>query len=219
MELDLGEDEQEGPEHDIEDTGDANEEMNEDAQPTETFPEGEAPEPAPEDAPELDQSLGGADQGQNGGEGAQDSASSMVPETAAAESSIQPGAEAEKGDEEEEKEGQDKEEEKDGQADENDAMDDDSDPSLTAPSNAADGQTKQRSSAADPTSDPSKPRPNQPSPSEPQRSLGDALQSWKRRLEAISDLEEAEPDATEPEKLAIGEEDGEVEFVQDGDET
>lgn len=215
--LDLEDGEDDGPPHDPEDTGDANEEITEDALPNEKFPEGEQPEAAPEDAPELDQSLGGADQGQTGGEGAQDSASSTIPESAAAEASVQLGAEteAEKGEDEEETAKE--KEEADGPAEDKETMDDDADPSPTAPSNAADGQTKQRSSNSDPKSDPSRSKPNQPTPAEPQRSLGDALQSWRRRLEAIADLADAEPDQPETEKLAAGEE-GEVEYVQDGDE-
>jgi midasin len=91
------------------------------------------------------------------------------------------------------------------------------DPSPSAPSKSADGQSKQRSSTSDPKSDPSRSRPEQPSPSEPQRSLGDALQSWRRRLEAISDLQESEATNPDIDATAAGQED-EVEFVQDGDE-
>lgn len=215
--LDEGEDDKQGEPDDV---GDANEEMTDDALPTEKFPEGEAPEALPEEVPDLDQSLGGNEVGQSGGEGAQDSGATTIPESAAAaDPSIQPGAQTEVEPTREEGE---KDEKKDGnEEDANNEEEDttaDSDPALTAPSNAADGQTKQRSSTSDPKSDPARSRQNQPSPAETQRSLGDALQSWKRRLEALSDLKEPEADKPDAESLDVGEEEGEVEFVQDGDE-
>lgn len=95
--------------------------------------------------------------------------------------------------------------------------DDTAEPNPSAPSAAADGKAKQRSSASDPTSDPSRPRPNDNTPAEPQRSLGDTLQSWRRRLEAISDLEADDTPAADLEAQPSNEQ-GEVEFVQEGDE-
>lgn len=155
------------------------------------------------------------DQGETGGDGAQDSAASAKPETSAdsaetsgakAETDLAPDAVMPDAQE-------------DGSAEERDADDPSEDPSPNAPSNSADGQTKQRSSASDPKSDPSRSRQNQPTPAEPRRSLGDALESWRRRLEAINDLAEAEaePTETELEGSKPGEED-DVEFVQEGDE-
>lgn len=188
----------------------------------EKFPEGEQPQVDADDAPELDQSSGGNEAGQTGGEGAQDTGTSTVPEPApAADPTEQAGAQTEVEPVPAEAGGEDEAEKQDKETGTNDEADDtiaESDPSLTAPSNAADGQTKQRSSASDPKSDPSRSQQNKPSPAEPQRSLGDALQSWRRRLEAISDLSEPEPEKPDAEALAMGEEEGEVEFVQDGDE-
>lgn len=207
---------------DPDELGDENEETGDDALPTEKFPEGEAPEAAPEEAPDLDQSLGGTEQGQTGGEGAQDSGSATVPEAAASDPSLLPipaPTESESASADTEA---DKAEKKDATQEDdeiNNADDSNDDPALTAPSDAADGQTKQRASTSDPRSDPAQSRQQQqPTPAEPQRSLGDALQSWKRRLEALSDLKEADPDKPEDEALAAGDEEGEVEFVQDGDE-
>lgn len=161
--------------------------------------------------------MGGTDQGETGGEGAQDSGASTKPETAAADSSEQAGAQVEE-DPSPDDAAMDGANEK-APDDGNDEQDDDAaDPSPNAKSSSADGTSKQRSSTSDPKSDPSRSRPNKPSPAEPQRSLGDALQSWRRRLEAISDLTEDE--TAEPVTEAgddAGQED-EVEFVQEGDE-
>ena len=107
-------------------------------------PEGDQPELTPEEAPALDQSLGGADEGETGGEGAQDSSSASKPDPlvesdpSADKSGTKPEpkptpAAAEEGQAEE------------GPQDDGDAhMDADADPSPTAPSNSADGQTKQQ---------------------------------------------------------------------------
>jgi midasin len=169
-----------------------------------------------EDAPALDQSLGGTDQGDTGGEGAQDNAASSKPETSTADASEQSGAQAEA--EVDPTPDSAMEDPENGLPEDRDDNDDASaDPSPSAPSKSADGQSKQRSSTSDPKSDPSRSRPEQPSPSEPQRSLGDALQSWRRRLEAISDLQESEATNPDIDATAAGQED-EVEFVQDGDE-
>lgn len=181
-------------------------------------PEPGAPNVAPEDATPLDQSLGGADEGETGGEGAQDSSSVAKPDPlAASDPSEQSGSKPEVKPTPAADEAM--ADSKDGAQDEADTeMDADADPSPTAPSNSADGQTKQRSSASDPKSDPSRSRPNDPSPAEPQRSLGDALQSWRRRLEAIADLADTD---TPPEDVvdpsAPGQDD-EVEYVPEGAE-
>lgn len=195
----------------LEEEGDSKE-NDKDADEALPVPEKDAEADAiPDDVP-LDQSLGGNEQGENGGEGAENSSSAKPPPTAA-EAAEQAGAQLEveptPAEEAEAKEAP-------TQADNEGAdMDDSTDPSPTAPTASGDGQTKQRSSASDPASDPARSRPNKPSPSEPQRSLGDALQSWRRRLEAISDLAEAEPEKADVEAPANAQDD-EVEFVPDG---
>ena len=189
------------------------------ANENETNLEGEAPEQPEQDEAPLDQSLGGAEDGQTGGEGAQDNASAAKPEpSAAAEKSQSSGAQADLKDEvtEEDQSADDVTGEK-----EDDEMDDDQDVAPSAPSASADGASKQKQSAADPKSDPSKQKPNQSQEAQQQRSLGDTLQSWRRRLEEIQDQAEAEATQAEdePEEAgAKGDQDGEVEFVQEGDE-
>ncbi|KAK4705526.1 midasin, partial [Phenoliferia sp. Uapishka_3] len=216
---DLEEGENDNEPDEVEENGESKEETTEeDALPSaDAPPEGDQPDLMPEEAPALDQSLGGADEGETGGEGAQDSSSASKPDPlvesdpSADKSGTKPEAKptpaAEDGSAD------------DGPQDDGDQdMDADADPSPSAPSNSADGQTKQRSSASDPKSDPSRSKPNEPSPEEPQRSLGDALQSWRRRLEAIADLadtEKAPEELLDPE--APGQED-EVEYVPEGDE-
>lgn len=171
-------------------------------------------ETLPDDVAPLDQSLGGMEQGENGGEGAENSSSVKPPPTSAESAADQPGAQADA-----EPTPVDESKPKDPSLPEGneDQMDEDTDPSPTAPTESGDGQSKQRSSNSDPTSDPSRPRPKQPTPAEPQRSLGDALQSWRRRLEAISDLADTEPEKADVEASATAQDD-EVEFVPEGDE-
>jgi midasin len=162
---------------------------------------------------QLDQSLGGNDQGETGGEGEQDSAASK-PSATSADLSQQAGAESSA------QESTEADTQNDAGAEEVDAeMQDDADEA--PPTNASasgTGPSKQRA-AADPSADPNaKPEKQQDrSPAEPQRSLGDALQNWRRRLEAIGDL--AQPDEEKPEGAAPeAQQDGAVEYVQEGDE-
>ncbi|GAA6048627.1 hypothetical protein JCM3770_002064 [Rhodotorula araucariae] len=175
-------------------------------------PEGDEEQPEQDQA--LDQSLGGTDQGETGGEGEQDAAASKpdpatAPDTSrqsgaqsAPQQATEPNAQREAGDDEGDEEMQD---DTDAQA-------------PSAPSAAGTGPSKQRA-AADPSADPSAPPQDAQdrSAAEPQRSLGDSLQNWRRRLEAIGDL--AQPDEQEQSEMAPEpKQDGAVEYVQEGDE-
>ncbi|GAA5887759.1 hypothetical protein JCM16303_005070 [Sporobolomyces ruberrimus] len=176
----------------------------------------EEDKPAEED-PANDPSLGGADQGETGGEGEQDSTAVKPDESSSADVSRQAGAETQA-----EASTQERNAPIDAaQNEEADAEMDDSEdaPPQNAASSSATGPSKQRA-AADPSADPSSaPQPQGRSPAEPQRSLGDALQNWRRRLEAIGDLAQPEEqDQAEAKGPEPGEQDGAVEYVQDGDE-
>ncbi|GAA5896896.1 hypothetical protein JCM8208_007119 [Rhodotorula glutinis] len=169
----------------------------------------------PEQDQALDQSLGGADQGETGGEGEQDAAASKPDPATAPDTSRQAGAQAapqESTEANAQREAGADEGDEEMQQDEPDA------PAPTAPSSAGTGPSKQRA-AADPSADPSAQPQDQKdrSAAEPQRSLGDSLQNWRRRLDAIGDLaqpEDQEASETAPEPK----QDGAVEYVQDGDE-
>ncbi|GAA5961125.1 hypothetical protein JCM3765_001235 [Sporobolomyces pararoseus] len=171
-----------------------------------------------EEDPMNDPSLGGADQGETGGEGEQDSTAVKPDDSSSADVSRQAGAEAKSNDASapERNAPVDAPQAEDADAEMEESEDA---PPQNAPSSSATGPSKQRS-AADPSADPSSaPQPQDRSPAEPQRSLGDALQNWRRRLEAIGDLAQPE-DQTDAESKApeAGEQDGAVEYVQDGDE-
>ncbi|GAA5967871.1 hypothetical protein JCM11641_005792 [Rhodosporidiobolus odoratus] len=179
---------------------------------TSAQPEGEMEDKQADEA--LDQSLGGADQGETGGEGEQDAAASKPDAASSADTSRQAGAQSTA------QESQQPDAQRDGAADDADAeMQDENDaPAPSAPSASGSGPSKQRA-AADPSADPNaQPQSQQDqSPAEPQRSLGDALQNWRRRLEAIGDLaqvDENEADGAAPEP----QQDGAVEYVKEGDE-
>ncbi|BGP16616.1 hypothetical protein JCM10213_000468 [Rhodosporidiobolus nylandii] len=180
---------------------------------TSAQPEGEEEDKKTDEA--LDQSLGGADQGETGGEGEQDAAASKPDAASSADESRQSGAQSAAQDSQElnaqrESAGEDVDQE----------MEDDTDaPAPSAPSASGTGPSKQRA-AADPSADPNAQRQPQQdrSPAEPQRSLGDALQNWRRRLEAIGDL--AQPDEQDKSEGAAPEpnQEGAVEYVEEGDE-
>lgn len=177
-------------------------------------PDGDDEQPEQDQA--LDQSLGGADQGETGGEGEQDAAASKPDPATAPDTSRQAGAQSAP------QESDEANAQREAAADDNDGdneMQDETDaPAPTAPSSAGTGPSKQRA-AADPSADPSAQPQDQKdrSAAEPQRSLGDSLQNWRRRLEAIGDL--AQPDEQESSESAPEpKQDGAVEYVQDGDE-
>ncbi|KAI5480555.1 hypothetical protein MNV49_000251, partial [Pseudohyphozyma bogoriensis] len=212
-----------GQADEIEEEDDSRDEQREDAE-ADVLPSNEndlsadAPEAAPEEAPALDESMGGADEGETGGEGSQDNASATKAEPAAPsdpseQSGAQPEAKSNPAGEASADEPRDVPE---ASADDDAEEDEGLENKPSAPSNAADSQTKQRTSA-DPTSDASQPRPQKPSPQQTERSLGDALQSWRRRLEAIADMAEPETTVDELDSTAPGEE-NEVEFVPEGHE-
>ncbi|GAA5925946.1 AAA family ATPase midasin [Sporobolomyces koalae] len=207
----------------LEEMGDSKDDGLEDEDPLAGNPELDEQQGADEDKPteedpSNDPSLGGADQGENGGEGEQDSAAAQPDESSAADVSKQAGAQ--------DRADASTQQERDpanqaGEADDADDQMEDADdaPPATAPSASASGPSKQRS-GADPTADPSAaPQPQDRSPAEPQRSLGDALQNWRRRLEAIGDLAQPEePEQAETKAPDASEQEGAVEYVQDGDE-
>lgn len=183
----------------------------------ETDQQGNEEDKPPEEDPSLDPSLGGADQGETGGEGEQDATAANLDDSSV-EASKQSGTQAQADSSTQERdaprEGAE-EEEADAEMEE----EDENAPAPTAPSASANGPSKQKT-GAEPSSDPSAaPQPQDRSPAEPQRSLGDALQNWRRRLEAIGDLAQPEEEP-QPESKALdsNDQEGAVEYVQDGDE-
>ncbi|GAA5965287.1 hypothetical protein JCM21900_005694 [Sporobolomyces salmonicolor] len=201
----------------IDETGEQKEDGAEDEDPlapnAETNPEQEgADDDKPtEESPSIDPSLGGADQGEAGGEGEQDSAAAKPDAASAADVSKQAGAQAQVDSSEPNAQREGADEDVDAE------MNDSTEEPPSAPSASATGPSKQRA-GGDPSADPSAaPQPQDRSPAEPQRSLGDALQNWRRRLEAIGDLAQPEPEQPDQEPSAAPQ-GGAVEFVQEGDE-
>lgn len=196
---------------DTKDEGDENDEDPLAANQESAQPEAADDEQAQDQA--LDQSLGGADQGETGGEGEQDASAPKSDEASKPDTPKQAGAQSIP------QEASEPNAQRDAGEDEDAEMQDDADaPAPSAPSASGTGPSKQRA-AADPSADPSAPpQPQQAdSAAEPQRSLGDALQNWRRRLEAIGDL--AQSDEQENADTALEpKQDGAVEYVQEGDE-
>ncbi|GAA5872063.1 hypothetical protein JCM8547_003087 [Rhodosporidiobolus lusitaniae] len=185
------------------------------ADDTSAQPEGEEDKKLDET---LDQSLGGADQGETGGEGEQDSTAAK-PAASSADVSRQAGAQS-AAEESTEADAQREAGAEDADADADMEQDDQDAPAPSAPSASGTGPSKQRA-AADPSADPNAQPDTQQdrSPAEQQRSLGDALQNWRRRLEAIGDLAQPEQEENKPEGAAPdAQQDGAVEYVQEGDE-
>ncbi|GAA5999947.1 hypothetical protein JCM10207_005984 [Rhodosporidiobolus poonsookiae] len=205
----------------LDEMGESKEEGAEEEENPLTGPDSAAPQEAEDGEDDkkadeaLDQSLGGADQGETGGEGEQDAAASKSDPASSADVSRQAGAQAAAEDNAE-----DNAQREPGAEEEDAAMEDDEDaPAPSAPSASGTGPSKQRA-AADPSADPnaqSQPQQDR-SLAEQQRSLGDALQNWRRRLEAMGDL--AQPDEQDKPEGAAPEpqQDGAVEYVQEGDE-
>lgn len=185
----------------------------------ETDQQGQEDDKPTEEDPMNDPSLGGADQGETGGEGEQDSTAVKPDDSSSADVSRQAGAEARSNDASTQERNAPVDAPQTGDADAEMEEESEDAPAQNAPSSSATGPSKQRS-AADPSADPSSaPQPQDRSPAEPQRSLGDALQNWRRRLEAIGDLAQPEEqDQSETNAPESGEQDGAVEYVQDGDE-
>ncbi|KAM0753166.1 P-loop containing nucleoside triphosphate hydrolase protein [Meredithblackwellia eburnea MCA 4105] len=175
----------------------------------------EMQEPEEDKSTALDHSLGGADNGETGGEGAQDSTSAAKPDkNLDSDLSQRQGAQAETV--VTESAGQDPDLE---EMDAEDGPNEDEESAPTTASNAANGRTKERA-GNDPSTDFSKSQQNSSASSEQQaqRSLGDALQSWRRRLETISDLDTSNdaPEQTAVDSSAPENSNGEVEYVPEG---
>lgn len=211
-----GEGENDERPNELEELGDAkDDDAEQDEDPLAANPESQ-PQPddddANVDAEAADQSLGGADQGETGGEGEQDASASKQDAPTSADNSRQSGAQSLPQASTEPAADQDGGDE--GEA----TMEDDADAAPpTAASPTGTGPSKQRS-AADPSADPSAQQqgPQDQSPLEQQRSLGDSLQNWRRRLEAIGDL--AQPEEQDSGVAPDPQQDGAVEYVQEGDE-
>ncbi|KAK4054525.1 AAA ATPase midasin [Microbotryomycetes sp. JL201] len=172
----------------------------------------EKPEDAVEESTTTDQSLGGVQEGETGGDGSADSAAQVDAKSNQDESkqSGQRGQDLQSLDATENEpiaEAQDVDMKDETAQDESQAQ---------APSNAGTGPAKERADASAPGEQPQFDAASR----EQHRSLGDALQQWQRRLDAIPDLhpdEEQQPqnaaDMSESKQT-----EGEVGFVQEGDE-
>ncbi|BGP25033.1 midasin [Rhodotorula toruloides] len=203
--------------NELEELGDAkgeNVEQDEDplAANPETQPQPDNEDDAKVDAEAVDQSLGGADQGETGGEGEQDASATKDDFQTSADNSRQSGAQSLPQTSTEPAADQD------GGDQGETAMEEDADAAPpTAASATSTGPSKQRA-AADPSADSSAQQqgPQDQSPLEQPRSLGDSLQNWRRRLEAIGDL--AQPDEQDSAAAPDSQQEGAVEYVQEGDE-
>ncbi|KAM0791302.1 hypothetical protein ACM66B_005774 [Microbotryomycetes sp. NB124-2] len=175
----------------------------------------EKPEDAAEETTTADQSLGGVQEGETGGDGSAENAAQADAKSDEDNSkrSGQRGQDLQPSDttvDEAETDAADAQD-----VDMNDeAAEDESKPQ--AASTAGTGPPKERADASTAGEQPQ----SDPAAREQQRSLGDALQQWQRRLDAIPDLqpdEEQQPqnaaDVSESRKT-----EGEVGFVQEGDE-
>ncbi|BGP02385.1 AAA ATPase midasin [Rhodotorula toruloides] len=212
-----GEGENDERPNELEELGDAkDEDAEQDEDPLaanpETQPQPDTEDDAKVDAEAVDQSLGGADQGETGGEGEQDASAAKEDVPTSAENSRQSGAQSLPQASTEPLADQD------GGDEGETTMEDDADAAPpTAASATGTGPSKQRA-AADPSADPSAQQqgPQDQSPLEQQRSLGDSLQNWRRRLEAIGDL--AQPEEQDAAAAPDPQQGGAVEYVQEGDE-
>ncbi|GAA5875503.1 hypothetical protein JCM3774_003651 [Rhodotorula dairenensis] len=164
---------------------------------------------------DVDQADGGAEDGEAGGEGQQDGSALEIDPSVQADSTQRSGdqssaKQADDADTSEDKDNADAED-ADGRDEEDDAA-----PPLATSADGT-GPTKQRTqhdAMAESRADPSAQREEGARP--PQRSLGDALQNWRRRLEEIGDL--AQPEEPKDGQAQPREPEGAVEYVQDGDE-
>ncbi|GAA6035232.1 hypothetical protein NBRC10512_006266 [Rhodotorula toruloides] len=212
-----GEGENDERPNELEELGDAkDEDAEQDEDPLaanpETQPQPDQEDDAKVDAEAVDQSLGGADQGETGGEGEQDASATKEDVPTSADNSRQSGAQSLP------QASTEPAADQDGGDEGETAMEDDAEAAPpTAASATGTGPSKQRA-AADPSADPSaQPQGSQdPSPPEQQRSLGDSLQNWRRRLEAIGDL--AQPEEQDSAAAPDPQQEGAVEYVQEGDE-
>ncbi|POY75159.1 hypothetical protein BMF94_1791 [Rhodotorula taiwanensis] len=173
-------------------------------------PDSQTDQPDDAEQTDFDQADGGADDGEAGGEGQQDGTAERNSNDDAPESGRRAGTQARQTDAEAEAQ-------QDAEPEDEAAQEDDQ----TAPprATAADGTgpSKQKSSsdaAADVSVDQPSSRDNAPPAS--QRSLGDSLRDWRRRLEEIGDL--AQPDDGTEDAPSTDKQEGAVEYVQDGDE-
>ncbi|BGP32484.1 AAA ATPase midasin [Rhodotorula toruloides] len=212
-----GEGENDERPNELEELGDAKDEDTEqDEDPLaanpETQPQPDKEDDAKVDAEAVDQSLGGADQGETGGEGEQDASATKEDVPTSADNSRQSGAQSLP------QASTEPAADQDGGDEGEMAMEDDADAAPpTAASATGTGPSKQRA-AADPSADPSAQQQGlqDQSPLEQQRSLGDSLQNWRRRLEAIGDL--AQPEEQDAAAAPDPQQEGAVEYVQEGDE-
>ncbi|KAK4056723.1 AAA ATPase midasin [Microbotryomycetes sp. JL221] len=173
------------------------------------------PEDGPDENAATDQSLGGVQEGETGGEGTADAQSTQADSKAQDEETQRSG-----------QRGQDlkptdtSENQKDADAEAQDVdMDEQADDETApqAPSAAGTGPVKER---GDSSADGDQAQPDNTAPQQ-QRSLGDSLRQWQRRLESIPDLE---PDQDQEVQNAADTseskqpQEGDVGFVQEGEE-
>ncbi|SCZ88717.1 BZ3500_MvSof-1268-A1-R1_Chr2-1g04590 [Microbotryum saponariae] len=182
-----------------------------DGEPQPDNPEEDAPQP--DQQASLDDSSGGAQDGEQGGEGSQDKSASARPDPKPSSTD----APTTSGAQQELTEAMDPRQAPadDAQDQEMNAEDDATEAPLSAPSNAASGTSKERSAATDPQA---QPQADRSTPAQPQRSLGDAMQSWRRRLEQIADMSEVTEESPAEVDHASNDKDGEVEYVVEGQE-
>lgn len=219
---------EEGPEGD-DDDGDRQNELDNDATDAadgeaeddmvlpnnDAAPEDEHASAAQDEQVDVDQADGGAEDGEAGGEGQQDGSALENDPDVKADSTQRTGDRSSAKQSDDAETSEDKENADASEAEAQEDEDDSAPPMATSADGT--GPTKQRSqhdARAESKSDPSSQREEGARP--PQRSLGDSLQNWRRRLEEIGDL--AQPEEPQEAPTQSVDQDGAVEYVQDGDE-
>jgi midasin len=178
-------------------------------------PEDEHASAAQDEQVDVDQADGGAEDGEAGGEGQQDGSALENDPNVKADSTQRTGDRSSAKQSDDAETSEDKENADASEADAREDEDDSAPPMATSADGT--GPTKQRSqhdARAESKSDPSSQRDEGARP--PQRSLGDSLQNWRRRLEEIGDL--AQPEEPQEAPTQPVDQDGAAEYVQDGDE-
>lgn len=170
-------------------------------------------QPDSADQTEVDQADGGADDGEAGGEGQQDGDAKQSDADPSRDTSKSAGTAAQQADAAERDAAQEA-----GGEDEEEQAEESAEAPPMATSADGTGPSKQKTQS-DAAAETSLDRPSDRSDAAPQaqRSLGDSLRDWRRRLEEIGDLAQPES-AADDQQPSSNKEDGAVEFVQEGDE-
>ncbi|GAA6026009.1 hypothetical protein JCM8202_000005 [Rhodotorula sphaerocarpa] len=170
-------------------------------------------QPDSADQTEVDQADGGADDGEAGGEGQQDGDAKQSDADPSRDTSKSAGTAAQQADAAERDAAQEA-----GGEDEEEQAEESAEAPPMATSADGTGPSKQKTQS-DVAAETSLDRPSDRSDAAPQaqRSLGDSLRDWRRRLEEIGDLAQPES-AADDQQPSSNKEDGAVEYVQEGDE-